>query len=136
MTRLLTPRGLWNEMTGADRAASGVILAVAGVLTLGLRAPGEPARAVVRVGGDVVAELPLDRPGTFPVPARAGTVVLVVEDGAVRVSESSCSGKVCIAMGAKDRPGDLIACVPNALAVRLEGRPRAGDREAPDSIAR
>jgi len=136
VTSLFTPRGLWGAMTGADRFASVAVLAAAGALTLGLRAPDAPARAVVRVGGDVIAVLPLDHPGTFPVQGRSGEVVLTVEDGGVRVVESSCAGKLCIAMGAKRRPGDLIACVPNALAVRLEGRPRAGDAEIPDSVAR
>jgi hypothetical protein len=136
LTSLFTPRGLWNEMTGSDRIASAAVLVAAGALTLGLRAPDAPARAVVRVGGEIVATLSLDRPGTFPVDGRNGRVVLTVEDGAVRVTESSCTERLCIAMGAKHRPGELIACVPNALAVRLEGRPRSGDGETPDSVAR
>lgn len=136
MTPLFTPRGLWGAMTAADRIAAVAVLVLSVGVALGLRAPDAPARAVVRVAGDVVATLSLDRPGTFPVEGRDGTVVLVVEDGAVRVAESSCGGKLCVAMGAKRRPGDLIACVPNALAVRLEGRPPAGDAENPDSVAR
>lgn len=136
MTSLFTARGLWGAMTAADRIAAVAVLALSGALTLALRAPDAPARAVVRVGGDVVATLALDRPGTYPVEGRDGTVVVVVEDGAVRVAESSCTEKLCIAMGAKRRPGDLIACVPNALAIRLEGRPPADDAETPDSVAR
>jgi hypothetical protein len=122
-------------MTAADRMAAAAVLLLSGALTLGLRAPDAPARAVVRVGGEVVAVLPLDRPGTFPVAGRDGTVVLVVETGAIHVRESSCTEKLCIAMGEARRPGDLIACVPNALAIRLEGRPLPGD-EGPDSVAR
>lgn len=136
MTALFTPRGLWAAMTRADRFTAAGILALSAAATLGLRAPDVPARAVVRVGREVVAVLPLDRDGTFPVEGREGIVVLRVEAGAVRVVESSCPEKLCVAMGAKRRPGEVIACVPNALAVRLEGRPRAGEQETPDSIAR
>lgn len=136
MTSLFTPRGLWVAMTAADRIVAGAVLALAAVLTLGLRTPDVPARAVVQVGGKVVAELPLDHDGTFPIRGREGTVVLRVENGTIRVIESSCPEKLCVAMGARSHPGELIACVPNALAVRLEGRPRAGDEEIPDSVAR
>jgi len=138
VSALFTPRGLWVAMTGADRLVCAAALAGAGALALGMRAPAEgPVRAVVLVDRRVVVTLPLDREGTFPVEGRRGPVVLEVSDGAVCVAESDCPQHVCVAMGAKRRPGDLLACVPNALIVRLEGSGPAGTgEEVPDAIAR
>jgi hypothetical protein len=123
-------------MTAADRIVSGAVLALAVAPALAFRPPEGPARAVVSVGTEEVATLRLDRPGTFPFAGRRGTVVVQVEDGAVRIVESDCPQHLCVAMGAKSRPGEIIACVPNALVIRLQGVHSHRGEEPPDAIAR
>ena len=50
MSGPFSPRGIWAAMTPADRATSLAVLALSGVLALGVRAPDRPARAVVMSG--------------------------------------------------------------------------------------
>lgn len=132
---LFTPRGLWAASTPADRWVSLAMLGLAfasSMLVAG--GNGGPAVAVVSVGRSVVAELPLSTPGTFTVEGRLGSVELEIADGSVRVVRSGCPNRLCIAMGDRRHTGDLIACVPNALLVRVTGgRP---DADAPDAVSR
>lgn len=138
MSTLFSPRNLWEAMTGGDRLVSAAALLAAGALAAGLRAPAEgAARAVALVDRRTVAILPLDHEGLFRVEGRRGPVVLQVAGGTVRVAESECPQRVCVAMGKKRRPGDLLACVPNALIVRVEGAGASREaEEIPDAIAR
>jgi hypothetical protein len=120
-------------MTPADAVVAAGVLLLAGALAASSGpSSGRSARAVVTVGGEVVLEVPLDRDGRYGVAARLGKVTLAVEGGAIRVEETSCSQRICVGMGAKRRPGELIACVPNALLVQLEGE----DPDAPDAVIR
>lgn len=135
MSELFTPRGLWQAMTSGDRVVSAAVLVLSAALTLGLRGDGVPAQADVLLDGKGVATLSLRRDGTYTFDGRVGPVTVRVADGAVRVVESSCAQHICIAMGAKRRAGEIIACVPNALVIRLRGS-SGGDAETPDSIAR
>jgi len=52
----------------------------------------------------------------------------------IRITETGCSQKICVAMGAKRAPGEILACVPNALIVELEGG--GFDPDAPDAVSR
>ena len=61
------------------------------------------------------------------------SATIAVSDGTIRVTESACPQQICVRMGRKGRAGELIACVPNALVVRLEG---VADPDVPDAISR
>jgi hypothetical protein len=122
-------------MTVADRGVSLGVLVLSGALALGFRGAPGPAAAEVLVGSELVATLPLDQAATRRVEGRLGPTTLVVEDGTVRITKAPCAQHLCIAMGAKRHAGDLIACVPGGVIVRLRGG--AGpDGETPDSVAR
>lgn len=119
---LFSLRGLLDATSWADRILC-VALVAGALLVPGLARPGGDGalRAVVTVGRDQVAVLPLDRDATVTVRGRLGGVTIAVEHGEVRVAASSCPQKLCVAEGAKHRPGDLIACVPNEVLVRVRG---------------
>jgi hypothetical protein len=120
-------------MTPADGIVAAGVLLLSAVLAASSRLPSERAvDAIVTVGGEVVLEIPLHRDGEYGVATRLGRVTLAVAGGAIRVAESPCPQRICVGMGAKRRPGELIACVPNALLVRLEG----DDADAPDAVIR
>lgn len=130
---LFSPRGLWRALTSADRALA--LLLLLGFAFVGLVPRGGGAKvAIVSVGRSEVARLALTAPGTYPIEGRQGPVVLEVRHGAVRVLESSCAHGICRAMGEKNRAGEILACVPNGVLVRLEGG--AADPDAPDSVSR
>lgn len=132
---LFTPGGLFRAMTGADLAVSVVLLlaAFAAPRVFG-SADGDELRAVVTVGRREVAVIPLAADGETVVRGRIGEVRLRVAAGAVSVAASTCPQKVCIASGAKARPGEVIACVPNGLLVRVAGGPP--DPGVPDAVTR
>ena len=45
---------------------------------------------------------------------------VITLDGAVSVSESGCSDRVCVRTGAVSHMGEAIICVPNKVAVTVE----------------
>ncbi len=130
-----SPRALWAATTWADRVVSfGVVLLSIG-LAAGMRLGyPPPERARVTVGGSEVALLELDEDRRLIVDGRLGPVVVVVEDAGLHVAESGCPQRLCISMGTKRRSGEMVACVPNGLVVRLEGGGQ--DPDVPDAVTR
>jgi hypothetical protein len=124
-------------MTFADRAVCAGILLLSIVVALGTvatRAPAAGAHALVVVAGIEQASLPLAEDHTATIQGRLGAVVVEVRGGAVAVIRSTCPHRVCIGMGWKRRPGEVIACVPNELLVRVTGG--AVDSNVPDAVTR
>jgi hypothetical protein len=120
-------------MTPADGVVAVGVLVLAGGLAAASQLPSRHSgSAIVTVGRQVVLEVPLGRDAEHVVAARRGKVTLAVEGGAIRVSRSGCPQQICVRMGAKRRPGELLACVPNALVVKLAGV----DPDAPDAVTR
>jgi hypothetical protein len=134
MTPLESPKKLWKSMTAADRILSGSILAASLVWAVGARSPERGAVAIVMLGNEEHARIPLDRDALVPLHGTLGEIDLEVRGGAISVVRSECPNHVCIAMGQKRNAGDVLACVPNALVVRVEGGARR--HSAPDAIAR
>jgi hypothetical protein len=46
---------------------------------------------------------------------------LSIHDGRACILSSPCPLKICMGMGKVSRAGELLACVPNELLVRIEG---------------
>jgi hypothetical protein len=131
-SRAFSVRGVLREMTKADLAVSIGTLAL-GVAVPSLLRPGvPPERAFVLVGKEIVASLPLGENATIEVAGAVGPVSIEVSGEAVRVRESSCANKICVGMGWKRHAGDMLACVPNALLVRIDGAP---NEDRPDAIS-
>ena len=124
-------RALWRRTRPLDRLVVALLLLFCGVLLVWLR-PGPPGRRViVERDGKVVFTAPLDRDRVFAVSGPLGATQLAIHQGGVRIEDSPCPHKVCIGMGRIDRRGEIIACVPNHLLVRIDGGPQ-GDRTGPD----
>ncbi len=49
-----------------------------------------------------------------------GNVIIVIQDGSVRIKDSDCADKTCINTGNIDNSGEIICCLPNRLLVRIE----------------
>lgn len=60
------------------------------------------------------------------------TAVEVGPEGAT-VRSSPCRNQICVKAGKITRPGEVVACVPNRVALRLVGE---GDRSAIDAVSR
>ncbi len=107
-----------------------VVILVLVVLAVGLTvltgSVPRGARAVVLVDGISKAVLPLDQPGEVRVNGALGETVVVVDSLGVQITESACPHKTCVHMGHISVRGQVLICVPNHVAVRVEG----GDDES------
>ena len=84
---------------------------------------GEASYAVITLDGAAVDRIPLETDGSYSFPDIPG-MTFTVADGAVSVSESGCGDKVCVRTGAVSHRGEAVICVPNRVAVTVEGSER------------
>jgi len=108
-------------MTALDRM---IVLGLLGaaILSFQLTAPGEAGeRVVVEQRGKVIFTAPLNSDRRVALSGPLGETVLVIHDGRVCVESSPCPRKICMGMGEISRNGELLACVPNELLIRVEG---------------
>ena len=81
---------------------------------------GKASYAVIAFDGTVTDRIPLQTDGRYTYP-QIPEMVFTVSDGAVSVTESGCSDKVCVRTGAVSHMGEAIICVPNKVAVTVDG---------------
>ena len=106
-----------------DLLAAALVLLLAAALTVWLAvqaAAVDTAAAQIYLGGELVAELPLDRDGTYEVEGDYHNTV-TVKDGKVAVTHSDCPGGDCLHSGWISTAGRSIVCLPNRMEIRLEG---------------
>jgi len=116
-------KDVWQRMTLLDRFLVGLLIcaAVLAQIWLGSRPVG--ATVVVERDGRIVFQAPLDTPRQIAVDGPLGSTEILIEQGLVRIIASPCPHKVCMGMGAIKRTGQVIACVPNHLLIRIDGPP-------------
>jgi len=90
------------------------------------------ARVVVEAG-DQQWVYTLENAVTVPVTGSLGISTIVIHNGEVHFEKSPCVNQVCVASGTIKRPGQWIACLPNAVFVRIEGSPA---EDEPDATSR
>ncbi|MDR2132056.1 MAG: NusG domain II-containing protein [Clostridiales Family XIII bacterium] len=87
--------------------------------------------AEVYEDGVLIRTLPLSEDFDDIVNTNRGYNRIVVEAGGIRVAEADCASKTCVHIGTKRLPGEMIACLPHRLVIKIKGG------EAPyDAIAR
>ncbi|MBT9152162.1 MAG: hypothetical protein DDT35_00376 [Firmicutes bacterium] len=50
-----------------------------------------------------------------------GESVIEIDGAYIRIIASACPDKICIKMGRKSRPGEVIVCLPNRVVIRIDG---------------
>ncbi len=90
--------------------------------------PGGSAASVkvTRAGGAAV-RYDLGSPRVLRVDGPLGTSTLEIRDGGIRFRSSPCRQKICLRAGWQRRQGAVAACVPNRIALLLEGPGDVGD---------
>ena len=83
-------------------------------------APEDNLRVQIRKDGEVIRELPLNTDAVISVEGDY-TNTVVIRDGQVAITESSCPGEDCVHTGWIRRSGRSIVCLPNRLEVRITG---------------
>ena len=113
---------VYRLLTGGDKVvlavlilASGASFLLAGVLT-------RPAAvAVVSAAGQPRFTIDLTRSRQLRLEGPAGTTVVAVEGGAIRVLDSDCPQRLCVRQGKITRVGQVIVCVPNRIIIWMRG---------------
>ena len=108
-----------------DWAAAALSVAVFAV-SLVLTAAGSGRESVVVIEGPGRAwAYPLQTEVDVDVQGPLGITHVHVRGGSAWVSDSPCVNKICVAAGHVARPGSWVACLPNRVFVRIEGRESA-----------
>ncbi len=117
-----------------DLVLLGGVLFVGIFLGLFLLLAGKAGGQVeIRVAGEVVKTLPLDKDCTYLIDGAAGgTNRLVIQDGQAWLEEASCPDELCIHMGKIRQTGQSIICLPNQVVIEVIGN---GDSAGVDLVA-
>ncbi|OHD73100.1 MAG: hypothetical protein A2177_13115 [Spirochaetes bacterium RBG_13_68_11] len=109
------------KLKSLDIAAIVVSLAVVAAFAIAAYGGGAAGQVVVEASGTRYRfPISTDRVERFAGPR--GETIVEIRDGTVRVLDSPCPDKICVAAGAISRTGQFIACLPNRVSVTLEGQ--------------
>ena len=89
-------------------------------------------RALVRQGGELIAELGLSSSRRLDVTGPIGTTVIEVSPGRARVASDPGPRQYCVQQGWLERVNAVAICAPNQVSLTLAG-PGSGNRH--DSLA-
>ena len=115
-------------MTAFDKKIAVLILLAALVMITGVlyRRVVTPLgqQAVILVDNKVLTTTVLDPEGAerdYTVQGVRGESVIRVQGSYISIVSSACPDQLCVKMGQKSRPGEVIVCLPNRVVVRIEG---------------
>ncbi len=103
-----------------------LLISVAGISWVTASPVG--SRVVVTSGDETCFVADLDQQHEVDIDGPLGKTRLIIDEQGAYVTGSPCPRKVCISMGPAKYSGDLLACIPNRIMVRIESPP---DEEAP-----
>lgn len=86
-----------------------------------------PRKAIVRAGGRIVAEVPLDGHRRILAEGPLGISVIEIRDGRARVAADPSPRQHCVRQGWLAQAGDAALCLPNEVSVELVGAARRFD---------
>jgi hypothetical protein len=116
------PSGAWAEAPAtADVVLVAVALLTAAALAFGRPDAGVAQRVLVDVDGVTLHDVLLDQPQRLIVVGPVGQSVILIDGTRARIASAPCSGQICVARGWLHRIGDVAACVPNRIVLRLTG---------------
>lgn len=81
-----------------------------------------PLTAQISVNGNIVAKIDLNNSASnrlINISGPLGTSVAEVKPGAIRMKYSPCPDRYCMKTGWIDQPGQVIACVPNRIIIKI-----------------
>jgi hypothetical protein len=101
-----------------------IVLAAAGAVAYSAAlayGSGKGRAQVTITGRDGEWIYPLSSDREVSIAGPLGDTIVEIRGKSVRVEDSPCPNKTCIAAGAISRPNQWIACLPNRVLVRIEG---------------
>ena len=83
---------------------------------------GTAEKAIVRLNGNVFAELDLSRDRQIEVTGPLGITTIAVVKGRARVVSDPGIHQYCVRQGWLERAGEIAICAPNQVSVQIAGR--------------
>ena len=107
-----------------------LMLVIAPSLLAGGGSEDGPLQALIIVDGELFHKIPeskLFAGGEYSFEAHELHYTVVYEGGSVRIEEADCPDQVCVKTGWLRSDGQISACVPGHVLVRMEGMPTLPD---------
>lgn len=85
----------------------------------------ENKKAIIEYDNEVVLELSLSENKEVRLKELSNgktlkyEMLIIVEDGTIRVEENECPNHDCIKEGKKNKIGDVIVCLPNKVVIKV-----------------
>ena len=119
-----------TKLRAADIVAA-VLLAAFSLILMPVLAKERPADHVIvsGIGDDVIPDMRFSLSEDTVAEIRSGkyTLVLVIEGGKARISESDCPGHDCVRSGPISKAGESIICIHAGISVTACAERSSGD---------
>ena len=99
-----------------------LIIVCAAFLIINFVVKKDGITAVVKVDGNIVYMLPLDKNASVTVEGyQGGSNTVVIENGTVYMKDADCPDKLCEKTGKISKNGETIVCLPHRVVVEIQG---------------
>ena len=99
-----------------------IIVCAAAFLIINLVVKKDGITAAVKVDGNIVYMLPLDKNASVTVEGyQGGSNTVVIENGTVYMKDADCPDKLCEKTGKISKNGETIVCLPHRVVVEIQG---------------
>ncbi len=88
---------------------------------------GAPDKAIIRSGGKVFREVPLNHDTTISIPGPLGTSTVAIHNLQARIASDPSPRQLCVHQGWLKQAGEIAICLPNQVSVELVGARRKYD---------
>ncbi len=82
--------------------------------------------AVITLDGNKVGIIEVGSSTSFDIDGPLGTTKIISDNNGVRIISSPCPHKHCVNLGNAIISGQTVICVPNRVAIRIEGEDENG----------
>ncbi len=91
---------------------------------------GRPKRcsATIMQNGEIITTVTLDHHETLTIPGTLGTSTIEIAPNQIRMLEAPCPDHTCVKTGWIHHSGQVIACVPNRIVIRIPRQHSTGER--------
>ena len=99
-----------------------IIVCAAEFLIINFVVKKDGITAAVKVDGNIVYMLPLDKNASVTVEGyQGGSNTVVIENGTVYMKDADCPDKLCEKTGKISKNGETIVCLPHRVVVEIQG---------------